>query len=265
VSELTSLKRRVRHRSWLLQSVRIRQTARKAFDLTTFGNGALERLCSALILGAAFFFATLLLCNLAKLSPAYVIGISGLGFSSVMVASAVLVLWQTDAQLEEEGPRLGKELTELRVAVLEAKAHHDAELAQRAEEPAVEESQQPEKDATRPRPTTKRCPYCREAIRLNTRKCKHCGEILDEDLRDERRLRPAQHWNHGAVARQHWNPGVAAVLSFFWPGLGQMYKGQILNAFAWMFLVVLGYLMCIFPGFFLHVFCIFGAASGSEY
>ena len=99
------------------------------------------------------------------------------------------------------------------------------------------------------------CPFCRETIKIGALKCKHCGEILDEDLRDERRLRP----------QQRWNPGVAAVLSFFWPGLGQMYKGQILNGFAWMFIIALGYCCCLFPGFFLHVFCIFGAASGSEY
>jgi hypothetical protein len=54
------------------------------------------------------------------------------------------------------------------------------------------------------------------------------------------------------------------VLSFFWPGLGQMYKGQILNGFVWMFLVFAGDFFCVVPGSFLHVICIFGAASGSE-
>src|SRR5947209_4568080 len=55
----TSIQARMRRASWLLQSVRIRQAARKAFDLTHLGNGAAERLCSALILGAVFFFLVL--------------------------------------------------------------------------------------------------------------------------------------------------------------------------------------------------------------
>jgi hypothetical protein len=52
--------------------------------------------------------------------------------------------------------------------------------------------------------------------------------------------------------------------SFLWPGLGQMYKGQVLMGFAWWFIVLLGYAFCLVPGFFLHVICVFDAASGSE-
>jgi hypothetical protein len=70
MNDLTSLERRRRHVSWLLQSVQIRQTARKAFDLTHLGTGSAERLCSALILGAAFCFAVLLLAHLAQVKTA---------------------------------------------------------------------------------------------------------------------------------------------------------------------------------------------------
>lgn len=62
-----------------------------------------------------------------------------------------------------------------------------------------------------------------------------------------------------------WSPIVAVFLSFFWPGLGQMYKGQVINGLAWMFFVVLGYICFIFPGVFLHVCCVFGAALGDPY
>jgi hypothetical protein len=252
--------RKVRRAVWLLQLVRIRQTARKAFDLARLGNGPLERLCSALILGAVFFFTTLLLCHLVQLPSSYVVGLSSLGLVSVMTASAVLVLGKTDAQLEVQGARLAKELPELRAAALQARAERDAEclaaLEAKLESEAERDAEEDRQAALRAarRPTSKRCPYCREVIRIDALKCKHCGEILDEDLRHERRPRP----------QQRWNPGVAAVLSFFWPGLGQMYKGQVLNGFAWMFVVLIGYICCVFPGFFLHVFCIFGAASGSE-
>ncbi|MBI1349233.1 hypothetical protein GC163_23435 [bacterium] len=61
-----------------------------------------------------------------------------------------------------------------------------------------------------------------------------------------------------------YNPGVAAVLSFFWPGLGQIYKRKVLSGLLWLFVVVVGYVMCFVPGLFLHVICIFDAASGGE-
>jgi hypothetical protein len=69
--------------------------------------------------------------------------------------------------------------------------------------------------------------------------------------------------NHPPI--QRWSPGLAAVLSFFLPGLGQLYKGQILNGIAGFFMVGLGYAALILPGLLLHLFCIIGAASGNPW
>ena len=63
-----------------------------------------------------------------------------------------------------------------------------------------------------------------------------------------------------------WNPGIAAVLSFFIPGLGQLYKNQIINGITWFLVVGFAYLflwgMCLLPGPILHFCCIISAASG---
>jgi hypothetical protein len=69
--------------------------------------------------------------------------------------------------------------------------------------------------------------------------------------------------NHPPVRR--WSPALAAVLSFFLPGLGQLYKGQILNGIAWFFMVGLGYMALILPGLVLHFFCVLGALSGNPW
>jgi TM2 domain-containing membrane protein YozV len=100
---------------------------------------------------------------------------------------------------------------------------------------------------------TKCCPYCGETVLAIAQKCKHCGEYLDESLRQSRMPAPPK----------QWNPGIAAVLSLVIPGVGQMYKGQVANGIAWLIFVVGGYLLFVIPGVILHLLCILGAASGN--
>jgi TM2 domain-containing membrane protein YozV len=61
---------------------------------------------------------------------------------------------------------------------------------------------------------------------------------------------------------QVWNPGIAAVLSLFIPGAGQMYKGKIGEGVGWLIFTVIGYAFLICPGFIIHLACIFSAAKG---
>ncbi len=86
------------------------------------------------------------------------------------------------------------------------------------------------------------------------------------------RLVPAEHYGPGEHVTvithppvQRWSPGLAAVLSFFVPGLGQLYKGQIINGLVWFCLVGVGYLALVVPGLVLHFFCVVGAASGNPW
>lgn len=69
--------------------------------------------------------------------------------------------------------------------------------------------------------------------------------------------------NHPPV--RLWSPGLAALLSFFLPGLGQLYKGQIINGVVWFFMVMFGYAALILPGLVLHFFCVLGALSGNPW
>lgn len=136
----------------------------------------------------------------------------------------------------------------------------------------------------------KHCPYCGELISVLAVKCKHCGEFLDATLRSQRELAaapktvvaippsPAPARSESPVAMHlfqtttvvmpkhaKWHGGTAAVLSFFIPGLGQMYKGQVFNGALWLVVVVCGYAMFIIPGICLHLMCIAGAAMGDPY
>ena len=162
--------------------------------------------------------------------------LAGAALVTAIGTSAALVLWTpNDAALEAERKLAGKERTELLQSEAELLDAIDKEEARRDSE----------------RPTKKRCPYCREMILINAVKCRHCGELLDDELARERRPR-------------EWNPVIAAVLSFLIPGLGQVYKGQVFAGLVWLCLVYLSYAACCFPGIVLHIVCLFDAASGGD-
>jgi hypothetical protein len=214
------------------------------------GHGTVERLCAALVLAAAFFsvgfFVTALV---ARIGPAYALTLAGGALAVVFLPGSLLVLGPSDEELEERRAALREHLAEARVAqeALDEEA--------RAEEEALKEKARAEARRPPPPPPTRHCPYCDEVILARAVKCKHCGELLDERLR-RRRVREGQ---------PSWNPGVAAVLSFLIPGLGQMYKGQVLSGLCLFIMVLVGYVFCVVPGLLLHLFCIIGAASGDPY
>ncbi len=153
-------------------------------------------------------------------------------------------------ELEARRRREVKELTEqqrrLRLEERDAQRKRVTEEDQRRRRDAVEQERA---RAASNISQTRRCPYCAEEILISAKKCKHCGEFLDPELRRH-------------VTGPKWNPGIAAILSLLIPGAGQMYKGQVGNGLVWFVVVVVGYVFFILPGLILHLCCIVGAASG---
>lgn len=95
------------------------------------------------------------------------------------------------------------------------------------------------------------CPMCKHKVSAQAYSCPSCGHPLRES---------APVVVHEISPK--WNRGIAAVLSFFIPGLGQIYKGQVVGGFVWLVLVGLGYFLFVIPGAILHFFCMLGAAMG---
>ena len=113
----------------------------------------------------------------------------------------------------------------------------------------------------------KQCPFCAETVLAEAKKCRYCGEIIDEPLRA---LLTAN-------AQPRWNPGIAAVLSLAVPGAGQLYKYQVELGFRWFKIVVGVYILGVFIhgltyssasliffiGLVLHLGCVYDAAKNS--
>jgi TM2 domain-containing membrane protein YozV len=85
---------------------------------------------------------------------------------------------------------------------------------------------------------------------------------LEEKARLE--IRQKLEWNQPPatyIVQNRPGNGVAAVLSFLIPGMGQIYKGWVGQGIAWLIFTTMGYFMFIFPGVILHLICIVSAAS----
>lgn len=251
MSELAEVRNEIWRLTFRTYFLSYRQAARQVLDLFRFGHGRLERLAAAMVIGAFFFLVIIAISLPSGVSASVGLGIGAAALLIAWATSAVFVFGKPDEQAAQELDRTRERLEQRRfeAEVLQAEARA-------AKEAEIVEAEEIRGDRKRKRraPQTALCDYCDGVISLHAIKCSHCGEILDEDLR-RKRVRE--------LRRQQFYP-LAAFLSWIFPGLGQIYKGQVLRGFCWMFAVFAGLMCCVAPGVVLSVLNIFDAAIYSE-
>ena len=129
-----------------------------------------------------------------------------------------------------------------------------AQATEKARLKAIEEADLTEEARLQALPKLINCPACNKEISNKAVACPSCGHPISLIVKTQS---PA-----AAELRRDWNPGIAALLSFIFPGAGQMYKGKVGVGLLWFIFVVIGYFLFIIPGVFLHLVCIFNAAKG---
>jgi RNA polymerase subunit RPABC4/transcription elongation factor Spt4 len=86
------------------------------------------------------------------------------------------------------------------------------------------------------KPLVQICRFCRSKVDSQAIKCPHC-----------------QAW-----IKEQWN-GIAAILSFIVPGLGQMYRGHVFNGICLLICTIIGYFFFVIPGLVIHLLVVIEA------
>ena len=76
-------------------------------------------------------------------------------------------------------------------------------------------------------PNSKQCPFCSETIHVDAKKCKHCGEYLDEKLRENNKASDSKTDSDTRLMLEYElkkkSGIIAALLNLVIPGAGYAY------------------------------------------
>jgi hypothetical protein len=61
-----------------------------------------------------------------------------------------------------------------------------------------------------------------------------------------------------------FSPAVAGLLSFLWPGAGQIYRGEVGAGIGFMIATLVGYVLFIVPGLVMHIISVVNAARAPD-
>jgi TM2 domain-containing membrane protein YozV len=87
------------------------------------------------------------------------------------------------------------------------------------------------------------------------------GELSSPPVPTSRALPAPSAVSSDPTDDRRYSAAAAAALSFFLPGVGQIYSGRVPQGIGWMIATGMGYLLFLVPGLILHICCIVNAAA----
>jgi len=102
------------------------------------------------------------------------------------------------------------------------------------------------------------CHQCGASISKVSTFCEGCGALVNQNFEYNIEKKPADSSLYTLFGNQK-NPFLAALASFLWTGMGQVYNGNLLRGFAFLIGAIISSLVFFFPGILIWLYGIYDA------
>lgn len=103
------------------------------------------------------------------------------------------------------------------------------------------------------------CHQCGAEVSEGSKFCESCGAQVNQDFEYKYEEKQSGQTTHYATSENQKNAGLAAIASFLWSGMGQVYNGNLLKGFAFLIGVLIGSMIMVIPGIIIWIFGIYDA------
>lgn len=103
------------------------------------------------------------------------------------------------------------------------------------------------------------CHQCGAEVSEGSKFCESCGAQVNQDFEYKYEEKQSGQTTQYATSENQKNAGLAAIASFLWSGMGQVYNGNLLKGFAFLIGVLIGSMIMVIPGIIIWIFGIYDA------
>jgi len=103
------------------------------------------------------------------------------------------------------------------------------------------------------------CHQCGAEVSEGSKFCESCGAQVNQDFEFKYEEKQTGQQSQYTGSENQKNAVLAAIASFLWTGMGQVYNGNLLKGFAFLIGVLIGSMFMAIPGIIIWIFGIYDA------
>lgn len=103
------------------------------------------------------------------------------------------------------------------------------------------------------------CHQCGAEVSEGSKFCESCGAQVNQDFEYKYEEKQTGQKTHYTLSENQKNPTLAAIASFLWSGMGQVYNGNLFKGFAFLIGALIGSMIFLIPGIIIWIFGIYDA------